>query len=65
MEALQCTEANTEAVIVATTSEPNRILKRNIGELAVDGKLNGKRLWLKCYFDTVQKKNELFWFCFL
>lgn len=39
MEAIQCTENNSESVIVHT--EPNRLLKRNIGELAIDGKLNG------------------------
>ncbi|XP_055312408.1 uncharacterized protein LOC129574419 [Sitodiplosis mosellana] len=38
MEAIQCTENNTEAVTIQT--EPNRLLKRNIGELAIDGKLN-------------------------
>lgn len=59
MEALQCTEENTEAVIVAAASEPNRILKRNIGELAVDGKLNGMNVWLKCFFLFRCHSNEI------
>lgn len=44
MEAIQCTENKSESVIVHTDqiqTEPNRLLKRNIGELAIDGKLNG------------------------
>ena len=40
MEAIQCTEDKSEAVVIHT--EPNRLLKRNIGELAIDGKLNGE-----------------------
>lgn len=40
MEAIQCKENTTETVIVK--SEQNRILKRNIGDLAIDGKINGE-----------------------
>lgn len=42
MEAIQCREDGAEAVSVAVTTDANRILKRNIGDLAVDGKLNGR-----------------------
>lgn len=40
MQAIQCQENTTETVVVK--SEQNRILKRNILDLAVDGKINGR-----------------------
>lgn len=44
MEAIQSKENKTEAV---EKSEPNRFLKRNIGEVAIDSKINGK---IQCLF---------------
>lgn len=41
MQAIQCKESTSETVIVK--SEQNRILKRNIGDLAIDGKINGEK----------------------
>ncbi|XP_031633168.1 uncharacterized protein LOC116346972 [Contarinia nasturtii] len=38
MEAIQCTETNNDVVL--NDSDSNRLLKRNISELAKDGKLN-------------------------
>lgn len=40
MEAVQCTETANDAVL--NEFDSNRLLKRNISELAKDGKLNGK-----------------------
>lgn len=42
MEAVQLTENGAVAVAVAEKSEFNRSLKRNIGELAIEIKVNGK-----------------------
>lgn len=39
MEAIQCSETTTQSTVIG---ESSRVLKRNIGELAVDGKINGK-----------------------
>lgn len=39
MEAIQCQENSNETVTVK--ADQIRVLKRNIGDLAVDGKLNG------------------------
>lgn len=38
MEAIQCQESTSQAMI--TKLEQNRVLKRNIGDLAIDGKIN-------------------------
>lgn len=50
MEAIQCTENATEAVMLG---ESSRVLKRNIGELAVDGKINGEISRLLEYFTKI------------
>lgn len=43
MEAIQCTENTTEAVVEDMAKpETSRVLKRSILELAVDGKINGE-----------------------
>lgn len=50
MEAIQSTETATQAVMLG---ESSRVLKRNIGELAVDRKINGEStLILVCF--TIQ-----------
>lgn len=53
MEALQCkdeiVQSNDEAMNLIP--EQNRILKRNIGELAIDGKLNGMKKTLDFFIN--------------
>lgn len=47
MEAIELTESNAAA---AEKSEYNRSLKRNIGELVMEIKQNGKRVYCLCVY---------------
>lgn len=55
MEAIQFTENSMETVTAPI--ESNRLLKRNIGELAIDGKINGE-----FYSVSIKIRHNFIWF---